>query len=216
MKNQNILWAAGAVVVSLVLVSVLGLGGSVKQFGTAGITDITGLNINTLDGGPGTLTVANGITQTSTSAINILLGSLGVNNLVQGVSGFAQTLSTSVGTSFSITPAQWCSATQVLIPVSNTTTVTLTLPAASTTFSTCGATAGSWATQIIDNESSFAATIATSTGGNGIVFLEATGTTMTTFPPKVLASTTEFQVGSYISSTALNMYRTAFTRITGI
>lgn len=144
------------------------------------------------------------------------VGATIVNQFVQADGGYSLTLSTANGTSFTVTPGQWCLGTQALVPVSNTTTITVTFPAASTTFAACGATAGSWSTQIIDNESSFPVTIATSTGGNGIVFFLSTSTTNTLYPPKIFASTTETQIGSYTSSTGLNLYRTAYFRAPGL
>lgn len=175
--------------------------------------------------------VAGGGGQFSVSSVGAILtsanivqtaGVTAVNDLVQGSAGYAVTLSTATGGTntliganiFALTPAQWCVGTSVLIPASNTTTVTLQLPAATTTYAACGATAGSWAHQIIDNESSFTLTYATTTGGNGITFFTATGTTYT-LTPKVFASTTEDFMGLYTSSSALNAFRTSFYRPTG-
>lgn len=156
----------------------------------------------------GAITTSGNIIQTSGATV--------VNNLVQGSAGYAQTLSTAVGTSFAITPAQWCTSTSLLVPVSNTTTITITLPAASTTYATCGASVGSWSTQIVENESSFQVTYATSTGGNGITFFTATSSSANLgYPPKVMASTTQMATGLYTSSSALNLYRADQFRPTG-
>ncbi len=169
---------------------------------TGGITEV---------GGPGT--------------VNVFPGTTITNNVVFGSGGYSNTFSTTVGTSFTVTPQQFCSATSLLIPVGNTTTVTLVLPAASTTFATCGATVGSWSDQIVENDSSFAVTEATSTGQvfNPVLGLQpaafymATGTPAgsLTYPPKIQASTTAEITGLYNSTTSIEYLVSQLSRPTG-
>ena len=171
------------------------------------------------------LQVTNGITVTATNAVNVLNGTTITNNLVQGSAGYSLTLSTAVNTSFTLTPAQFCSGTSVLLPPSNTTTITLTIPAASTTAITCGAAVGSWSQQIIENDSGFALTFATTTGQlqNTITglqpssFLYATGTPALsiTYPPKIQATTTATMMGIFTSTSSIYFLIDQYSRAVG-
>jgi hypothetical protein len=166
----------------------------------------------------GQLSVSQGILELSSSAVNVFAGTTAMNNVIQSSSGYSQTYSTAAGTVFNVTPAQFCSAATILVPVSNTTTITVVLPSASTTYATCGATTGSWSNQIFQNDSSFSVTIATSTGGtpatSNSVFYFATGTPASsiTYPPKIIASTSLTFMGQYISPTSIYYYLGEYSR----
>jgi hypothetical protein len=159
------------------------------------------------------------------SSLAIFPGTTITNNVVFGSGGYSSTFSTTVGTSFTVTPAQFCAATSLLVPVGNTTTVTIVLPAASTTFATCGATVGSWSDQLIENDSSFAVTEATTTGQvtnsitglNPAAFFYATGTPATsiTYPPKIQASTTAEVTGTFNSTSSIDYLTGEFSRAAG-
>jgi len=158
----------------------------------------------------GNISTIGNIVQTAVTAVNTLLGTTIFNNVVFSALGYSSTFSTANGNTQNVSTTQFCSGTTILIPQSSTSTLTLTLPAASSTYATCGATVGSWAPLIIDNESSKNVVIATSTGGNGIVFFVAS-TTITNlgapaYPPTIMASSSQIQFGLYTSSSALNYY----------
>lgn len=145
-----------------------------------------------------------------------------VNNLVNAYLGYSQSFSTAVNTAFTVTPQQFCNGTSILIPLGNTTTVTVTLPNASTTFLACGAVAGGYSQQLITNLSSFAVTFATSTGGGALgsslsQFFMATGTPAAsiTYPPKIQASTTATFLGTYTSTSSNQYLIDQFSRAAG-
>lgn len=125
-----------------------------------------------------------------------------------------------ITTSRQITPAEFCGTTSILIPQSVVSPITITLPAATSTYVACGAVAGGWSNQYIVNESSVAVTIATSTGGSGISFFVASSTVYAgtlnagaTFPFVIAASTTVMQNGLYTGSSGLNLYTTVLKRL---
>lgn len=155
----------------------------------------------------GNLTTSANIVQTAGTTV--------LNNVVFGSGGYSSTFSTASGNSQTITAAQFCAATSILIPKTSTTTLTLTLPSAASTFTTCGAVAGGWASQLIDNESSFTVTLATSTTSNiNFYVASSTGNGKVTipYPPTLPASTTMFSTGQYVDSTHLNMFNLLYQR----
>lgn len=164
----------------------------------------------------GTATFTGNIIQAGANTlVAVFPGTVIANNIVQASGGYSQTLTTNTTT----TVAQWCAGTAILIASSTAAAFTITLPAASSTFASqgaggCGATVGSWADQIIDNESSYNITLATTTGGNGIRFFMATGTPATgaTYPPFIAASSTVRFTGQYVSTSTLNAYMTSYYR----
>lgn len=146
----------------------------------------------------------------------ITLGTSVFNDVIFGAAGFSTTYSTANGTSQNITLAQFCSGTALLVPNTSTTTLTLTYPAATTTFAGCGGVAGSWSNEIFDNESGSAITFATTTGGSGVTFFVASTTAaavgVPAWPPRLLASTSMIITGQYVDSSHLNLYITQYQR----
>lgn len=142
--------------------------------------------------------------------VAVFPGTVILNNLIQSSGGYSNTYTTTAA----VTVAQWCAGTSIQIASSTAAAFTLTLPAASSTYATCGAATGSWSDQIIDNESSYNITLATTTGGNGIRFFDATGTPATgiTYPPFIAASSTVRFTGQYISTSTLNAYMLTYSR----
>lgn len=150
------------------------------------------------------------------AAVAILPGTTVLNNTVYGSAGYSSTITTSR----QITPAEFCGTTSILIPQSVVSPITITLPAATSTYVACGAVAGGWSNQYVVNESSVAVTIATSTGGSGISFFVASSTVYAgtlnagaTFPFVIAASTTVMQNGLYTGSSGLNLYTTVLKRL---
>lgn len=154
----------------------------------------------------------------ATSLVAIFPGTVLENNVVQSYSGY----STTTTASQTIPVASFCTTATVLVPPSVVSPITITLPQASTTYAGCGAAVGGWSTQIIDNESSVAVTLATTTGAfgiQGIKFMYASGTPATAgaaaWPPTINASTTMILSGQYSSTTTLNAYITMYNRPLG-
>lgn len=159
--------------------------------------------------------IAGAIVQTGgTAAVAVFPGTIVANNVTYGSGGYSQTLSTNT----TVTVAQFCAGTAVLIPVGSP-AITITLPAATSTYSTSPGgctTVGGWSNQIIENESSNTVTLATTTGMNNgdMNFYYATGTPAV-YPPKILATTTVYLTGIVSTSTPRvleNVYLTYFNR----
>ncbi len=141
-----------------------------------------------------------------------------MNNLIFSYPGYSTTTTASA----TYTAAQFCSGANIDIPVTVTSGITITLPAATSTYLACGSPAfGSGSTQYIVNESSVTVTIATTTGvvqpGTGMRFLIASTTPGTgtsgqgtlQFPIIIPASTTLMETGVYTSTSTLwlhNLY----------
>ena len=130
--KNNLLWAAGAIVVSVAIAAYL-LGGSpvvktVLGATAAGITNLTGLSIDNTNGGPGTLTISsqNGIggatfvtvrntfvaSATSTPCSNQLPSSMGTSTIISttmvpttGTSSVYQFFISTSSTAFATTSA---------------------------------------------------------------------------------------------------------------
>lgn len=169
------------------------------------------------------------ITDTVATAVHTLLGTLVVNELIQSGAGFSSTYSTANGTTLALTTASFCGVATVLIPITSTTTLTVTLPSATSTQVGCGAPLGSFSTQLIDNESSSAVTFATTTGevpGQGVRFWIASSTPGTNATPAVFASasgivvpasTTVQMMGQYTGTSTtnaiLNVFVTFFKKL---
>lgn len=137
-------------------------------------------------------------TGTSKGAINTpvgtytnILGVLLAGDIIQGVNGWSQTLTATT----TITAANFCSGTSILI--ANTTgTITVTLPAATTTWVACGSpTFGGWSTQLIANESTNTVVVA---GGTGTYVRVASGTSLS-----IAASSTLLASGYWVNSSTL-------------
>jgi hypothetical protein len=150
---------------------------------------------------------------TGTSLFNNALFGVAANGASSAV-----TVSTAATTSFSLTPAQYCFLTSILVPVGNTTSVTVVFPNQAATAAICSGTipAGAWAYAWLDNESSFPVTLATTTGSN-LTFYHATGTAAAfiTYPPKVQATTTAQLISFGNSSTADSVLIQQFQRPAG-
>lgn len=143
------------------------------------------------------------IFQTDPTFVNVLSGTTVVNNLVQGSAGFTQTISTST----TITPAQFCSGTSILVS-GTTATITITFPSASTTYATCGATTGSWSDQkIVNNSTNTVAEVA----GTGMTIRNAIISSTTTTQSATLAATSTWDIwGLYDSSSTVILSQTAY------
>lgn len=236
MNKKYILFGVAAVIIAGLLWWGFHRG---QSFGTviSCSTDVTcftklGATVSFQDDGAmilnGAVTLNAGITQTNPASVNILLGTSVFNNLVQSGAGFSLTLSTANGTTQFITAAQFCTTASVLIPQTSTTTLRIVLPAATSTLATCGASLGSFADQLIDNESSAAVTIGTTTGetarqGVQMYFASSTNQTtvgsaypMTSTGIVIPATTTLSQRGQYtglnVANVTLNILNTWFTR----
>lgn len=166
-----------------------------------------------------TLTVGGAITQTGGSAaVAVFPGTLAAQDIVFSAQGYSTTTTASA----TFTAAQFCQGSNIDIPVTVTAGITITLPAATSTYLACGSPAlGAGSTQYIVNESSNTVTIATTTGvvqaGTGMRFLIASTTPGTgtsgqgtlQFPIIIPASTTLKEDGIYTSTSTLwlhNLY----------
>lgn len=212
MKNKIILGIAALLVTVFVIGGYFFLKGGRSLAGAIG--SATNFYSIVLDAG---ITIGGTIVQTGgTSAIAIFPGTTLLNNTVFGASGYSSTITTSR----QITPAEFCGTTSILIPQTVVSPITITLPAATSTFVACGAVAGGWSNQYLVNESSVAVTIATSTGGSGISFFVASSTLYSgtlnagsAFPFVIAASTTVMQNGLYTGSSNLNLFTTVLKRL---
>lgn len=144
-------------------------------------------------GTKGQLKISNtgALTLTNSTAVNVIGGTLVANNFIQGSAGWSQTISATT----TLTAPQFCSAASVL--VKNTTgSITITLPAATTTYVTCGSSLfGTWSTQLIANESSNTVSFV---GGTGTTIRTASGTTAS-----LGASSTMLVSGYWLTSSTL-------------
>lgn len=168
--TKTILSYAGALVVGFALCFF-----AFNHVGIGAVTGLNSINLTPSSGAGDTYSMAvngntavdiNGnlagqIIQTSLSNVNVITGTTVTNDLIQGSAGFALTLSTSTA----LTAAQFCAATSIRV-VGTPAAMTLTLPAATSSWLACGSpNAGSWSTEIIVNDSTNTVTIA---GGTGV------------------------------------------------
>ncbi len=133
------------------------------------------------------------ISQAITTAVNTFLGLFGVNSFTQGIAGFSGTFSTTS----TLTGAQFCGTTNLRV-LNTTATITLTTPAATSSWVACGSPTGygGWQEQIITNDSTNSVVFA---AGTGVKFLcNTTGVGTTT----VLGGCTSSTVTVNATSTA--------------
>ena len=158
-----------------------------------------------------------GFVDTYTTSLNEFFGISLFQNIVQGVLGYSLTQNTAVQSATStITSAQWCGTTSVLIPVGATTTTYELWPNATTTYTACGvAASGSWETQIVENESSFPMIIATSSTGWQFLYDATTTALGTKYPVQVPASTTATFIGIPTSSSSWEILLNNYAHATG-
>jgi hypothetical protein len=180
--------AVGAIVVAAVLLVVLHpqLGGDFA----GGIAPNNLWTANTLSasvspvsGTPNIITSGNGI----------------FNDVIQADAGFSQV----VNASTTLTPGQFCGTTSVHI-TNTTAAITLTLPAATTTYVACGSPApGAYSQELLVNDSTNTVTVAAGTGMTLMNQTQGPGTTtiagvINTIP----ATSTELVTGIWASSSS--------------
>lgn len=147
---------------------------------------------------------------------------LAVNNFVVSVVGWSLTLSTANGNSQTLGVTAFCGAATTITPITSTTTLTITLPSATSSAAACnGGNAvalGSFSTQLITNESSNVLTFATTSGevkGQGVQFDFASSTVFTNAAASpgypftstglaVPASTTVEMIGQFSGTSTAN------------
>lgn len=167
-----------------------------SRFPYASTTGLTADNI--FYGAAGILTLPNLFTQPAAQNSTAFL-----NNVLFGEDGYSFVASTTAGTSFSLSAAQFCNLTSISVPVANTTTVSVTFPADAAVSAVCGTLVpGQWGWEWVVNQSSFPITLATTAGSN-INFKFATGTpsAFNQYPPQIPASTTAQGFPIQINST---------------
>lgn len=206
--------------VALVAVAILAFGAyqfpqQAAEFGRTGTEFVHGITVDSVSTFTGVTTFTSTLVNTSTTVLN---------NLIQGGNGFSLTIAAATV----ITATQFCSVSSIVIPPTAVAAFTITLPSATSTRLTCGATLGSFADQLIDNESSIVVTIATTTGeilGQGVQmqFASTTGPVanatlggLTATGVAIPATTTLQQRGIYTGTSTtnvkLNILNSFFTR----
>lgn len=116
-----------------------------------------------------------------TGVYNQFDGTASFGNTLFGATG-TQSIATTATTSRTLSPYQFCNLTTLTIPAANTTTVSVVFPsdAAVSADPSCGVlTVGEWGWEIIDNQSSYPLTLATTTGSN-LTFKAAAGAPFST------------------------------------
>ena len=159
----------------------------------------------------------NGITVSSTAALNILSGTTVTNEIEQGSAGYSYQFNTATAATSTFTAGQFCGTTSILVPVGATTSTGIIFPNATTTYVACGVTApGSWETQIVENESSYPMIIATTS--TGWVFMASATSTASGYkypPEEVPASTTETFIGIPTSASSWEILTSAYSHASG-
>lgn len=162
---------------------------SLKLTPSASTGDTYGIQINGVTTQDINGNTVSPILQTNPFGVNIMLGTSILNNVVLYGAGFSNIITTST----TLTPAQFCASTDLQV-TGTTGTITITVPAATSTFAACNGVVGGMGLQTIVNDSTNTVLLA---GGTGVTYKYQTlGVGSTTY---AIATSTGVSSSSVVS-----------------